>query len=66
MISALIVQCMILIILGNIMRNKSGVDIGTAPTLSLGKSYPSGKSMKDACGAFIGKVSQDNEPRFKR
>ncbi|XP_060568332.1 uncharacterized protein LOC132726934 [Ruditapes philippinarum] len=52
--------------LGNIMRNTSGVDIGKAPTLSLGKSYPSGKSMKDACGAFIGKVSQDNEPRFKR
>jgi hypothetical protein len=41
-------------------------DLGTAPTLSLGKSYPYGIKMKDACGAFIGKVSQDDEPRFKR
>ena len=41
-------------------------DLGSAPTLDVGKSYPPGKSMDETCGAFVGRVSEDDASRFKR
>lgn len=51
--------------LGKEVQSSLG-DLGTAPTVSLGDSFPGGKTMEQACGAYTGKVSQDDVQRFRR